>query len=983
MSPSRRSTRQALPPFCALCALIFAGCSADAGGTIDDTGTAPKDAGDAGGGDVIVPDVPDVADTTPTVETGEDSFPSDGDDATTTDGDEAGDDAADSNDASDAGDGSLTCGVATDCPGVDSDCFKRTCVAGRCGAQLTAAGTLAFTQTAGDCKKQVCDGSGNAKFADDDTDVPADDGSQCTAEKCSMGVPLHVPLTIGTACNQSGGTKCDGAGACVTCTAASDCPAGANECQVASCNSGVCSVANVFSGTLVSAQTIGDCKKWICDGNGAIVPKTDDTDVPVDDGKQCTTEKCSMGVPVHAPVAAGTGCSQSGGTQCDASGNCVACLSASDCPAGANECQKATCLAGTCGIANLGAGSVAATQTPGDCKKNLCDGGGKIVPSNDDGDLPADDGKPCTTEACSGGVPLHTPVAVGTTCSAGKCDAAGNCAGCLSATDCPAAPNECQTRACNAGVCGFDKVASGTVTSSQTKGDCRQNQCDGLGSIVSAVDNFDLPTDGIQCTQDLCAMGVPSFPPQPAGTACSQGGTNCDGAGTCLVLPTVTGTTPSDATSALATTTVAITFSTAMNPATLTAQTVAGSCSGNIQVSLDDFASCVALPSVAAMSVGNTVATLTAVPGLLVNRTYKIRVTTGAKSASGGPLATQYTHASGFKTGSLAAVGAGSIVVSQIYGGGGNSGAPYQYDFVELHNRGNTVVSLAGWSVQYASSIGSSWIVTPLAGSIPPGGYYLVQEAGGGSGSLLPTPDATGTISMSATTGKVALVTSTTALTSSTPAAGTYVDLVGWGTSATWFEGSGPAPLTSNTGAIFRATSGCTDTNNNVSDFTTATTPNPRNAATTGVNCGFTVFVQNESDSANEANYCNVQSPPSLGAPAGTPLTVYGQIWEPGLTEAVGAPSSAILAQVGYGPASANPEYEPGWSWTNASWNVQAGNNDEFKATFAAPPTGSYRYVYRFSVDFGATWTLCDLDGAGANPGLTFDLAQEAPMSIP
>lgn len=64
------------------------------------------------------------------------------------------------------------------------------------------------------------------------------------------------------------------------------------------------------------------------------------------------------------------------------------------------------------------------------------------------------------------------------------------------------------------------------------------------------------------------------------------------------------------------------------------------------------------------------------------------------------------------------------VVISQVYGGGGNSGATFRSDFVELHNIGSTTVSLDGWSVQYAPAAGSSWQVTPLAGSVPAGGYY-------------------------------------------------------------------------------------------------------------------------------------------------------------------------------------------------------------------------------------------------------------------
>src|SRR5580765_8021950 len=98
-----------------------------------------------------------------------------------------------------------------------------------------------------------------------------------------------------------------------------------------------------------------------------------------------------------------------------------------------------------------------------------------------------------------------------------------------------------------------------------------------------------------------------------------------------------------------------------------------------------------------------------------------------------------------------------SIVISQIYGGGGNAGATFKNDFIELFNRGSSAVSLAGWSVQYNSSGSTTgaWQVTPLSGTIQPGQYYLVQEAVGAGGTVnLPAPDATGTIAMSATAGK-------------------------------------------------------------------------------------------------------------------------------------------------------------------------------------------------------------------------------------
>lgn len=174
------------------------------------------------------------------------------------------------------------------------------------------------------------------------------------------------------------------------------------------------------------------------------------------------------------------------------------------------------------------------------------------------------------------------------------------------------------------------------------------------------------------------------------------------------------------------------------------------------------------------------------------------------------------------------AQGSSNLVISQVYGGGGNSGATYKNDFIEIFNRGSVAVDVTGWSVQYASSTGTSWQRTNLpSASIPPGGYLLVQEAVGAGGTVnLPAPDATGTIPMSATAGKVALVNNQTTLSGSCP---TVVDFVGFG-GASCFEGSAPTATLSNTLAALRAGNGCTDTDNNSADFATGA-PAPRNSA--------------------------------------------------------------------------------------------------------------------------------------------------------
>ncbi|MFI9448787.1 endonuclease/exonuclease/phosphatase family protein [Amycolatopsis sp. NPDC052450] len=170
-------------------------------------------------------------------------------------------------------------------------------------------------------------------------------------------------------------------------------------------------------------------------------------------------------------------------------------------------------------------------------------------------------------------------------------------------------------------------------------------------------------------------------------------------------------------------------------------------------------------------------------------------------------------------------------VIAEVYGGGGNSGATLTNDFVELANRGTAAVSLDGFSVQYAPASGSSWQVTPLTGGVAPGARYLVAQAKGAGGTVaLPTPDATGSLTLSATAGTIALVQGTTALTCKTAAdcaADTRIkDLVGFGPAATIREGAA-APAPSNTASVARGTA-LADTDDNAADFTSGA-PTPTN----------------------------------------------------------------------------------------------------------------------------------------------------------
>src|SRR6266516_4338477 len=188
-----------------------------------------------------------------------------------------------------------------------------------------------------------------------------------------------------------------------------------------------------------------------------------------------------------------------------------------------------------------------------------------------------------------------------------------------------------------------------------------------------------------------------------------------------------------------------------------------------------------------------------------------------------------------------ARAGASDVVVSQIYGGGGNAGATFRNDYVELFNTGSGTVDLSGWTVQYATAAGTTWQATALSGSIQPGRSYLVQLASSAAvGAPLPTPDATGSTNLAVSGGKFALVHDAAPIACGASAGSCSAnplveDLLGYG-SATDYEGAGAAPGLSSTLAALRAGAGCVDTDSNSADFATAA-PAPRNSASPAAAC--------------------------------------------------------------------------------------------------------------------------------------------------
>ncbi|MBW8808138.1 MAG: lamin tail domain-containing protein [Lysobacter sp.] len=176
---------------------------------------------------------------------------------------------------------------------------------------------------------------------------------------------------------------------------------------------------------------------------------------------------------------------------------------------------------------------------------------------------------------------------------------------------------------------------------------------------------------------------------------------------------------------------------------------------------------------------------------------------------------------------------AAQVVVSQVYSGAGTGNGGYIADFIELHNNTDAAVSLNGWSVHYAES-GGAWQRTSLAGSIAAGGFYLIRQRSGSGGRALPAANTTGSVSMSSSAGKVALVANTLPLTAACPSG--VIDLVGYG-STDCAEGGTPVATTANLlQSQLRKQNGCADTQSNAADFVLGTTV-ARNASSTRYVC--------------------------------------------------------------------------------------------------------------------------------------------------
>jgi len=316
-----------------------------------------------------------------------------------------------------------------------------------------------------------------------------------------------------------------------------------------------------------------------------------------------------------------------------------------------------------------------------------------------------------------------------------------------------------------------------------------------------------------------------------------------------------------------------------------------------------------------------------------------------------------------------AAVG-NHVVISEVYGGGGNSGSSYKNDYIELYNPTNSSVSLSGWSIQYASSTGAFSNITNLSGSIGAHQYLLIKEASGGGGTVdLPTADVTGTINLSASSGKVALAKATTAISSSTDS--TVVDFVGFG-STNDSETTPVGTLSATTSAERKDNNGGTvqgqgngwDTNNNANDLVVTSNLVPQNSSSTAE-------PSSQTDTGNGTGTDNDHM--GLGNPSGA-------------TSNTSNSSNYLMVKPQYDLSYNNSKHEPNWvSWHVGSSDLgSTARQDDFRADTTLP-SGWYQVTAsEFSgsgFDRGHMCPSADRTSTVANNSATFLMSNMIPQA--
>ena len=195
-----------------------------------------------------------------------------------------------------------------------------------------------------------------------------------------------------------------------------------------------------------------------------------------------------------------------------------------------------------------------------------------------------------------------------------------------------------------------------------------------------------------------------------------------------------------------------------------------------------------------------------------------------------------------------------TVVISEIYGGGGYTGSSYKNDYVQLFNLSASQIDLADYTLQIGNDKGSTQTFQ-LSGTILPLHWFLIHGIGDGtSGAELPVSDVASDFNLDMLNGTVALVHSTTTSIGTTcnSSGEDIVDFVGYGNSASCFELAAAPGQTINLATSRK--NFAADGNNNFADFTVFP-PNPRNGSVIALPVTLHTFVANKNGNSNKVHW--------------------------------------------------------------------------------------------------------------------------------
>lgn len=246
-----------------------------------------------------------------------------------------------------------------------SNCQSGLCSNGVCAAAPTCSDNVRNgNETDVDCGGScgACAVGKSCSFSANCQSGVCSNGS-CAAPTCfdNLRNGAETDVDCGGVCGACAvGRQCTGAGDCLSgtcsggvcaaaqigqCTTAADCPGSDSACSTRTCQAGICGVSFAAAGTATPDQSVGDCQRNVCDGNGNIASSVDNSDTPAN-SSACTEGSCSNGAPAQLPLANGT--AVGGGLLCQG-GTAVQCISAADCAGSDSICSTRTCNAGVCG----------------------------------------------------------------------------------------------------------------------------------------------------------------------------------------------------------------------------------------------------------------------------------------------------------------------------------------------------------------------------------------------------------------------------------------------------------------------------------------------------------------------------------------------------------------------------------------------------------------------------------------------------------